>query len=112
MSIETAILVPLFAVVVLFAIVATVRLGRGWRAADMVLVTDDPEMLALEDEKQRILATLRDLDQEHALGKLSEADHSGLKRHFEREAVRVMDRARCCDGTRRGAHDEGRRGRT
>ena len=92
MSSATAILVPLFAVVVLFAILAVVRLGRGWRAADGVLETVDPEILALEDEKQRILATLRDLDQEHALGKLSDADHQGLRRHFEHEAMRVIGR--------------------
>ena len=93
MSPATAILVPLFAVIVLLALLATTRLVRAWRESDgRAEVFEDPEILALEDEKQRLFATLRDLDHENALGKLSEADHSGLKRHFEREAVRVMDR--------------------
>jgi|GEM_PF-1879176 len=93
MSPATALLVPLFAVVVIFALLAMMRLVRAWREADgRAEVYEDPEILALEDEKQRLFATLRDLDHENSLGKLSEADHSGLKRHFEREAVRVMDR--------------------
>lgn len=93
MSIATAILVPLFGIVILFAALTTTRLARAWREEDdRPALEEDPEIVALEDEKQRILATLRDLDHEHSLGKLSDVDHGGLKRHFEREALRVIDR--------------------
>jgi len=93
MSPATAVLVPLFALIMMFALLQLVRLVRAWREPDgRAEVLEDPEILALEDEKQRLFETLRDLDHENSLGKLSEADHSGLKRHFEREAVRVMDR--------------------
>jgi hypothetical protein len=93
MNAATAVLVPLFAAVVLVAVVALSRFIRTWREAEtQPAVAEDPEMLALEDEKQRLLATLKDLDHEAALGKLSAADHDGLKRHFERETLKVLDR--------------------
>lgn len=96
MSPATAVLVPLFALVVLLAALTVSRLVRAWRV-DRVsgggdYTPEDPERLALEDEKQRLLATLKDIDHEHALGKLSDVDHQGLKRHFEREAIRVIAR--------------------
>ena len=34
---------------------------------------------------------LRDLEHEFTLGKLSGEDYAGLKRHFEAEAIRVLD---------------------
>lgn len=94
MSVATLVMVPLFAAVILYATLAVARLVRSLREAEggAASYIDDPERLALEDEKQRLLSTLRDLDHEHALGKLSDADHEGLKRHFERETLRILDR--------------------
>lgn len=93
MSLATAILVPVFGIVLMLAALTVSRLARAWRERDEGPAREeDPEIIALEDEKQRILATLRDLDHEHSLGKLSDSDHGGLKRHFEREAVRVIER--------------------
>jgi len=109
MNAATAVLVPLFAVVLIFALLAVSRLVRAWRETEQgPAQVDDPERLALEDEKQRMLATLQDLDQEHALGKLSEADHQGLKRHFERETVRLLDRLEELDAGRAAGDQEGR----
>lgn len=107
MSVATLVMVPLFAVVVLYATLAVARLVRSLREAESASAfVDDPERLALEDEKQRLLSTLRDLDHEHALGKLSDADHDGLKRHFERETVRLLDRLEALDKGRAEAQGE------
>lgn len=93
MNIVTAVFVPLCALVLLFAALAVGRLLKSWRASDGFDKLElDPEHLALLDEKARILQTLGDLEHEHQLGKLSDADYQGLKRHFEREALTVMDR--------------------
>lgn len=93
MNIVTAVFVPLCALVLLFAALAVGRLLKSWRTSDgLEKVELDPEHLALLDEKARILQTLGDLEHEHQLGKLSDADYQGLKRHFEREALKVMDR--------------------
>ncbi len=124
-DLATALLVPAFSLVVLFAVLATARLVRSWREDERVLagargdgyrggageLAEDAEELALEDEKLRLLATLKDLDHERALGKLSDADHEGLKRHFEREVLRVLGRldalrdAREADARRAQADD-------
>lgn len=109
MSVPTLVLVPLFALVLLLAALSVSRLVRTWREAESgPAIIDDPERLALEDEKQRLLSTLRDLEHEHQLGKLSDADHDGLKRHFERETVRILDRLEALDKNA-ASHDEGHR---
>lgn len=110
MSVATLVMVPLFAVVILYATLAVARLVRSLREAESgAAFVDDPERLALEDEKQRLLSTLRDLDHEHSLGKLSDADHEGLKRHFERETVRLLDRLEALDKGRAEARGEQRK---
>lgn len=93
MNLATAILIPLFALVVLGALLAASRLARALRERHGEDFADvDPERLRLLDEKARLLQTIRDLEHEHSLGKLSEADYTGLRGHFEREAVTVLDR--------------------
>lgn len=94
MTIPTAILVPLCALVIIAAAIALGRLMKAWRAhRDHDDHTEiDPERLALLDEKARLLQTLADLEHEHSLGKLSDADYNGLKRHFQRETLAVLDR--------------------
>lgn len=93
MNIVTAVFVPLCAIVILFAALAVGRLLKSWRAGHGPEQNElAPEHLALLDEKARLMQTLNDLEHEHQLGKLSDADYFGLKRHFERETLRVMDR--------------------
>ncbi len=93
MNTVTIILVPLCAAFLIFAGLAVARLARAWRLREAGGREEiDPEHLALLDEKQRLLGTLRDLEHEHALGKLSDSDYEGLRRHFEHEALSVMKR--------------------
>lgn len=109
MSVATIVMVPLFALVILYSTLAVARLVRSLREVESgPAFVDDPERLALEDEKQRLLSTLRDLDHEHSLGKLSDADHDGLKRHFERETVRILDRLEALERSR--AQEQGAQG--
>jgi len=92
MSLATAILIPLFALVMLGAVLAASRLARALRERHGEdFAAANPERLRLLDEKARLLQTIRDLEHEHALGKLSEADYTGLRGHFERETVHVLD---------------------
>jgi hypothetical protein len=93
MDVPTLLLIPLSAAIILFAVIALARLARSWRLRETdEKVVLDPEHLVLLDEKQRILGTLRDLEHEHALGKLSDSDYQGLKRHFEHEAMSIIAR--------------------
>ncbi len=93
----TLVFVPLAVTAVVLAAVALARLLRGVGAVERGGAGEelDPDAaarrLGLEGEKQRILMQLRDLEHEYALGKLSEEDYGGLKRHFEAEAIRVLD---------------------
>lgn len=93
MTIPTQILTPLLAIVLLLALLAVGRLVRGWllAGASDVVVGADKDLIALEDRKEQVLTTLRDLEFEHATGKLSDADYQDLKRFFEREALQVMN---------------------
>lgn len=93
MNVVTAVFVPLCAIVILFAALAVGRLLKSWRADHGPELEElDPEHLALLDEKARLMQTLNDLEHEHQLGKLSDADYTGLKRHFERETLKLLDR--------------------
>jgi len=51
----------------------------------------DLERQTLADKKEQILASLHDLDFEHAAGKLSEADYEQVRADFMGQATRVMD---------------------
>ena len=93
MNIATAVLVPLCALVLVFAGLAVGRLIKAWRARHEVdELEEDPERRALLDEKQRLLQMLADLEHEHGLGKLSDSDYTGLKHHFRRDILSVLDR--------------------
>jgi hypothetical protein len=59
-----------------FEILETDRLGRG----------------ALVDEKRRLLRALKDLENEHELGKIDDSDHQVLLSHYRDEAKLVMRR--------------------
>jgi hypothetical protein len=96
----TLVFVPLAVIAVVLATVAVARLLRGLgpdtqlagqAGGDAADLDASARLLGLEGEKQRILMQLRDLEHEYALGKLSEEDYDGLKRHFEAEAIRVLD---------------------
>lgn len=92
MSAWSYVLIPLFAIVLIAAVLWVYRLGLGWEKADALDEGDaDMSRYALEDEKARLLMQLKDLEHEYALGKLSEADYLGLKQFVERDALRVMD---------------------
>lgn len=92
MSSWSYLLIPLFAVVLIAAILWAYRLSVGWQEGERAEEgAADMGRFQLEDEKARLLMQLRDLEHEYALGKLSEADYVGLKQFVEREALRVMD---------------------
>jgi len=93
MNVPTQLLTPILAVVLLLAVVAVGRLMLGWVRARGSLQVDeeDKDRIALEDRKEQLLTTLRDLEFEHATGKLSDDDYSDLKRFFEHEALQVMN---------------------
>ncbi len=92
MSAWSYVLIPLFAIVLIAAVLWVYRLGLGWEKGDAQDEGDaDMSRFALEDEKARLLMQLKDLEHEYALGKLSESDYLGLKQFVERDALRVMD---------------------
>ena len=48
------------------------------------------ERIGLEDDKERLLLALRDLEFEFEMGKVSEADYSKMKSRLEQEALEVI----------------------
>lgn len=92
MDVPTLILAPALVAIVLFAVVAVARLLRTWRAGAGVerVRVEDRDLIALEDEKHRLLVTLQDLELEHQLGKIDDSDYEGLRAFYEQEAVRVI----------------------
>lgn len=103
MSLETLILVPIAAVALMAAVLAFARLAQSWKeaavarrsgeggpVAEAPVADEDRAYLALRDEKERLLLTLRDLEQEYQAGKLSDADYRALEARFQVEALAVM----------------------
>jgi hypothetical protein len=94
MSGATLVFIPVAVLAVAIAVVAFGRLvaGIGLRSeSDLGDAERDARRLALEGDKHRVFAQLRDLEHEYSLGKLSRDDYEGLKQHFEFEAVRILD---------------------
>ncbi len=84
---------PLLTLALLVCGVLFGRLARGWVTARMSerSQAEARDEIALEDEKQRLLTTLRDLEFEHHMGKLSDADYESLRARFELRAVEVIE---------------------
>jgi hypothetical protein len=50
----------------------------------------DPELRRLEDEQRRLVQALREVQFDHATGKIDAADRDRLRARYEREAAAVM----------------------
>ena len=88
----TYIITPLLAAAILFVVVALARMLMAWRAShhrELALV-ESVERIRLEDQKERLLINLRDLDFEFRLGKLSKSDYSELRSEHEKEAMLII----------------------
>lgn len=92
MDTATLVLTPLITLTLLVVLVLVARMVRGWRPGDGAAVQGATrERIALEDEKLRLLMAVQDIEHEHAMGKLSEADYVAMRRRFELEAVAVIE---------------------
>ncbi|MCC6623195.1 MAG: hypothetical protein IT385_18190 [Deltaproteobacteria bacterium] len=93
MSLETLVFIPIAVAALIAAALFVARMARAWKSTDGERVRDEDRVrLALLDEKARLLLTLRDLEGEHAAGKLSDADFRALEARFQAEALQVMKR--------------------
>ena len=52
---------------------------------------DDAPLRRLEEEKRGLLLALRDVDSDHASGKLSDADHARVRDRLESRAADVLE---------------------
>ena len=86
-------LMPLLTLALLACGVLLGRMARGWAAARRSdhSVAEARDRILLEDEKERLLTTVRDLEFEHHMGKLSDADYESLRARFELRAVEVIE---------------------
>ncbi len=94
MNIATLILTPALTLALIWALAQFARLLRGWygaRRSELTLAASRGR-IALEDEKERLLMTLRDLELEHEMGKLSDSDYQALRQRHEADAIRVIER--------------------
>ncbi len=105
MDTPTLLLTPLLALALIAAVMLLSRMAESWQRSrsSSRASAEDRDLIALQDEKQRLLLTLRDLEHEHAMGKVSDEDFAGLKAYFEREALRVIDRIDSHQGSGVGA---------
>ena len=65
------------------------------REPDVLPAEPPPERLALEEERDRALAALKDLEFDHRTGKISDDDYRGLVGDLRRdaaEALKALDR--------------------
>ena len=77
--------------VLLWAFIWAARSLAVGRAGEMVDAgPEDPELIALLDEKSHLLADLRDLDLDFRIGKVDDADMRRQRTRLERRAVEVI----------------------
>jgi len=93
MTLATLLFITFAGLALIAAALAFARMSRSWKEASGERVADeDRNRIALEDEKARLLMTLKDLELEHQAGKISDADFQALTARFEREALLVIRR--------------------
>ena len=92
MSTSTLLMTPLLAVVMLLVALEVARMVHGWlqsRAGEQS-EAEERERIGLEDDKERLLLALRDLEFEHEMGKVSDSDYATMKSRIEQEALEVI----------------------
>lgn len=82
-------------VIVFFLIFGATMAYVGWPLVHPLLAEDEPSVRErrrqdLLDEKERLLASLRDLEHERRTGKLDEADHALLSERLKVKAAEVL----------------------
>jgi hypothetical protein len=60
------------------------------REPDVPPAEPPPERIALEEERDRALAALKDLEFDHRTGKISDEDYRGLVGELRREAAEAL----------------------
>jgi hypothetical protein len=92
MSTSTLLMTPLLAVVLLLVVLELSRMVHGWLGSRLGERSEGEERvrIGLEDDKERLLLALRDLEFEHEMGKVSDSDYAGMKGRIEQEALHVI----------------------
>ncbi|MSP92924.1 MAG: hypothetical protein EXR79_14165 [Myxococcales bacterium] len=76
---------------VTFALYHALRWLAALRAPGQVAAPDDAATRALQDERRRVLQTLREARADFETGKLDAADYERMRARGEREALAVLD---------------------
>ncbi|MGB0589838.1 MAG: hypothetical protein ACPGU1_09180 [Myxococcota bacterium] len=92
MSTSTLLMTPLLAVVMLLVALEVARMVHGWLRSRGGEQSEAEERvrIGLEDDKERLLLALRDLEFEHEMGKVSDSDYTTMKSRIEQEALEVI----------------------
>ena len=93
MSTSTLLMTPLLAVVLLFIVLELTRMVYGWVGSRGGERTEAEERvrIGLEDDKERLLLSLRDLEFEHEMGKVGDTNYSAMRSRIEQEALEVIN---------------------
>ncbi len=76
----------------LLAVVAVWFVARPFlgRETDVLPAEPPPERLAMEEERDRALGALKELEFDHRTGKISDEDYRGLVGDLRREAAEAL----------------------
>ena len=92
MSTATLIMTPVLVIVLLLVGLEMARMLRGWldSRTGVQAAGEERVRVGLEDDKERLLLALRDLEFEHEMGKVSEGDYTAMRSRIEQEALEVI----------------------
>ena len=92
MSTSTLLMTPLLAVVLLLVGLELTRMCHGWLASRGGKRSQGEERrrIGLEDDKERLLLALRDLEFEYEMGKVSDTDYAAMRSRIEQQALEVI----------------------
>ncbi len=92
MSIATMLMTPLLALVLLLVGLEISRMVRGWVHSRTSLRSayEERVRIGLEDDKERLLLALRDLEFEYEMDKVSDQDYAAMRSRLSAEAIDVI----------------------
>ena len=99
MDLPTLLLTPMLAATLVLAAAFVARLAHGVAASQgaEILTAEDADRLAIVGQRDRALTTLKDLESEYEMGKLSPQDYDDLRHFYQAEAVRLIERLEALD---------------
>jgi membrane protease subunit (stomatin/prohibitin family) len=84
----SAIIIALLALIALGVVLHPLFYDEGWRSAPALAL--DPKLESLLSAREATYGAIKDLESDHAQGKLSDSDYQNLRAKYETKALAIL----------------------